>query len=168
MAKIQKSPEEKLLDEIYYVPRVFWAIGENGERIRIFTEFKEKAELFDLSFYEDNKNDPTIKYLKTHSVESILAGRNPDMAPKMVRIVEGGDGIVQIVFNCSKKLRDAGVDDVFLLNRALEDSKFCVMLAHDDDMAHMVGYDKDSQPYVRKYYPDGTMCHMTFRGVSSY
>ena len=166
---IQKLPEEKLLDEICYIPRVFWAMGESGERSRIFAESKDKTKLFDLSFYEDAKNDPTIKYLKTHSVENILAGRTPDMTPKMVRIVEGDDGIIQIVFDCSRRLQDAGVDDTLFLNRDSEDPKFCVILADDDDMVHVVGYDKGSgKPYVRKYYPNGTMCHMTFEVVSSY
>ncbi len=74
----------------YYEPKVFWTLGGNGTTIRLFTDLDEKISLFDLSFYENPKNDPTVKYLTEHSIDEIFAGKNPDMVPDNVCIVEGG------------------------------------------------------------------------------
>ena len=59
----------------YYEPKVFWTLGGNGTTIRLFTDLDEKISLFDLSFYEDPKNDPTVKYLTKHSIDEIFADK---------------------------------------------------------------------------------------------
>lgn len=166
----QKSVEERLLDAFYYEPKVFWTLGGNGAAIQIFTEFEDKINLFDLSFYEDQENDPTVRYLKEHSVKDIFAGKNPDMVPEKVCIVEGGDGIIEINFRCSKELQVAGVDDRFLLNRDLEDARFGVTTKGSGSEKYVVGYTKSEkqEPYVKTYYENGVTSLATFTIASSY
>ena len=165
-----KTPEERLLDAFYYEPKVFWTLDGNGATIRLFTDLDEKISLFDLSFYEDPKNDPTVKYLTEHSIDEIFAGKNPDMIPDNVCIVEGGDGIIEINFKCSEELKAAGVDESFLLNRDLDEARFGVMVKGHGSEKHLIGYTKSDkqEPYVKTYYENGVTSQMTFNLASKY
>ena len=165
-----KTSEERLLDAIYYEPKVFWTLGGNGATIRLFTDLDDKVRLFNLSFYEDPKDDPTVKYLTEHSIDEIFAGKNPDMMPDSVCIVEGGDGIIEINFNCSEELKAAGVDESFLLNRDLDEARFGVMVEGHGSEKHFIGYTKSDkqEPYVKTCYENGVTSRMTFDLVSTY
>lgn len=160
-----KTPEERLLDAIYYEPKVFWTLGGNGATIRLFTtDLDDKVRLFNLSFYEDPKDNPTVKYLTEHSIDEIFAGKNPDMMPDSVCIVEGGDGIIEINFKCSEKLKVAGVDESFLLNRDLDEARIGVVVEGHGSKELLIGYTKSDkqEPYVKTYCGDRVTSHMTF------
>lgn len=165
-----KTSEEKLLDAIYYEPKVFWTLGGNGATIRLFTDLDDKVRLFNLSFYEDPKDNPTVKYLTEHSIDEIFAGKNPDMMPGSVCIVEGGDGIIEINFKCSEELKAAGVDESFLLNRDLDEARFGVMVEGHGSKKLLIGYTKSDkqEPYIKTCYGNGATSHMTFDIVSTY
>ena len=157
----EKSPMERLLDAFYYEPKVFWKLG-GDEEILLFTDLDDKIGLLDFSFCTDPENDPTVKYLNEHSIDKIFTGKNPDMMPDSVCIVEGGNGIVEINFKCSEKLKATGVDGSFLLNRNLDDPKFGVMVKGHGSEKHIIGYtDSDEQePFVKTYYENGVTNRM--------
>lgn len=163
-----KTIEKRLLDALFCEAKVLWTLGDTGATIQIFSELKDKTNLFNLSFYEDQENEPTVRYLKEHSMKDILAGRNPDMIPEKVCIVGDGNGVVEVHFRRSKKLQDAKVDDVFYLNRDLENPRFGVIVTGDNSEKYVVGYSdtEKQEPYIKTYHDNDTISLMTFTVAS--
>lgn len=161
-----KTSEERLLEAFHYVPKVFYTLGGNGASVWLLgnPNPNKMIDVFDLSFYEDPENDPTVKYLRSHSIDDIFIGKNPDMVPESICIVEGGNGIVEINFRVSEELKANGVEGSFLLNRNKKGG-LGVMI---NGRYHVVGYtDSDEQnPYVRVCFGDGVSCQMVFSPVS--
>ena len=154
-----RSPEERLLDSIFREPRVFWTTGDNV-KVQIFTEYEDKSSLFYLS----DCTNSTIQYLNSHSLEDIFTGKNPDMLPIEVRIIEGGDGIIEFRFQLSSELEAAGIEDSFLLNRDLEEPRFGIILKRGHRSERfIIGYTPDEfqKPYLKMPYNE-VSCTITF------
>lgn len=155
----EKEKRRRLLS-MFSPDETLWTLGKDGSAIQIVTDIggRWKMSLLNLS----NTDDTTIKYLWNHDVGEIFAGKNPDMIPNYIDIIDAGDGngVIMINFKCSEKLKSEGIDDCFSLNYELDNPSFSVIVEDRDSTKYTIGYHKDEKeliPYVKIQFSDGTM-----------
>ena len=158
-----RDPLYMLLKSFYREPSVIWKLGGDGSAIRLYSHLNKRVDLFDLSFYDDPDFSPSVRYLMEHSIDEIFAGKNPDMVPDSISIIQDGGGIVEINFKCSDKLKAAGVDESYFLNRDLYEAVFGVKIVGRDEK-YLIGYTMgdNQEPFVKSYSADGTTCEAKF------
>ncbi len=156
---LSEKEKRRRLSSLFSPEETLWTLGEDGSAIQIVTDIGGwKISLLNLS----DKDDTTVKYLWNHDVGEIFAGKNPDMMPNYIDIIDAGDGngVVRINFKCSEKLKSEGIDDSFNLNYELDNPSFSVIVEGRDSDKYTIGYHKDEEkliPYVEIQFSDGTM-----------
>lgn len=144
--------------------RTFTAFEDGKFHLKITTTLDDPLELLDLSYY-DNLNEPTLKYLQTHSFADILSGKNAEMKPVAIYLFEGGT--MAIEFDVASRLR---IDSLFALNK-IGECTLGAMSSDPEKKGEIVafGYNEDGDAVV-SYFKDGVKhcASVTFSFKSDY
>ena len=98
---------------------VLFELGGTGETIRIKTGLKNQINLFDLTPYKNT--DPTVRCLKSHSIDDILSGKYHHMHAERIIITRNrGSLSVEVYFSLTSTMAKGGVNSCLTLNRNLE------------------------------------------------
>lgn len=155
------SKEGIVLEGILEKVSLFWQIGDDGSNLAVTTNLADAMSLLDLSIYEHPEKEPTVKYLRSHSVADILAGKNAEMKPVAISLFSSGTMVIE--FETAARLH---IDNLFALKRT-EGVVIDATEAPRDDMppediatlwSVKIGYEKRTGNTAITHYANGQRC----------
>ena len=155
------SKEGIALERIFEKVSLFWQIGDGDSNLAVTTNLADAMSLLDLSIYEYPEKEPTVKYLLSHSVADILAGKNAEMKPVAISLLSSGTMIIE--FETATRLH---IDNLFALKRAEGVVIEATEITRDDlspeDAVTLwsveIGYEKDTGNTMITHYANGERC----------
>lgn len=158
------SEAGKIFEGVVSRLRTFTTFEDGEFHLKITTTLDDPLELLDLSYY-DNLNEPTLKYLRSHSFAEILRGKNAEVKPMAIYLFEGGT--MAIEFDVAKRLQ---IDSLFALSK-IGECALGAMSSDPEKYGEIVafGYNEDGDAVV-SYFKDGIKhcASVTFSFKSDY
>lgn len=158
------SEAGKIFEGIVSDLRTFTVFEDSGFNLNIATTLDNPLELLDLSYYESS-DEPTLKYLRSHSFAEILRGKNAEVKPMAIYLFEGGT--MAIEFDVARRLQ---IDSLFALSK-IGECALGAMSSDPEKKGEIVafGYNEDGDAVV-SYFKDGIKhcASVTFSFKSDY